>query len=799
MRKHVFCLGFFLGIHTGMVGQSAGCYDFFCVEMKKEAESNHNRQAESSGKQVIWKEMVKERTLYSSIYMSDDGQIRAVYSKRPLNYYNENHELVPISDQMIEEGNRWIARQQPYPVAFYKEGSVSLHITGKDSIVIGRHIYIDQQKGHVYPEYEQNRAVARDVVPGIDKQWIFRENGVKYNYVIKNSITVSSSTQDLIIAEEIFLPSGYILKENTVCGRATSQGWEGDLIVLNAKGENVATFHAPFCYDANKQPGIASYRYQKRENAYRIEIVVPYTWLSDPARVFPVVIDPLVIGPTAQWTGGYIPSCIMPSMYADSIQVTIPAGVTITGFYVTSSFYADPFTGAVMSQGAMKFSTSCASSQTFTVSGPNGNLPGTAYLDSFDLRNPLTCCFSESCSPQTFYLRMHLGRTGPGTGCNSTYIRHDPFTTQWPFKAVIYGRTVESYAGQWVTSPTPLCANTCTVEATAYVRYGVAPYTFSHPWTTTVVTQGVNIGCASGATNYQFTLTIPDCPKYCDESYTSLTIPPPVIKDACNNVVSGIASITRPVKIAPNVTAIYDSVICAGDTNKIEIFSCVPQANIYWYGNNSGGTGNITDIAVNAGTEVATLTYGAYAEVNGCYSDTIALPLQIHPLPAASFAFSPDPGIIHMPVTFTDQSLTYAGSPLVWVWSFGDGDSALLPNPEHTYQQPDTYRVCLSIVTDEGCKDTSCREVAVIPAEIIAPNVITPNGDGLNDYLVFRFLEYYPDNELLIYNRWGTLIYKTQHYKNDWEGSRYSDGTYYYVLRVNTLNKVYSGFFELLH
>lgn len=73
-------------------------------------------------------------------------------------------------------------------------------------------------------------------------------------------------------------------------------------------------------------------------------------------------------------------------------------------------------------------------------------------------------------------------------------------------------------------------------------------------------------------------------------------------------------------------------------------------------------------------------------------------------------------------------------------------------------------------------------------------NAITPNGDGLNEQLVFDELlvnpEQYPDNELIIFNRWGDIIYQARPYNNTWDGTNDTgnnlpEGTYYYILRLN--------------
>ena len=64
------------------------------------------------------------------------------------------------------------------------------------------------------------------------------------------------------------------------------------------------------------------------------------------------------------------------------------------------------------------------------------------------------------------------------------------------------------------------------------------------------------------------------------------------------------------------------------------------------------------------------------------------------------------------------------------------------------------------------------------------PNVFTPNNDGKNDLLVFKNLNQYPENELIIYNRWGKKIYQQSPYLNDWNGDNQKDGTYYYIVKI---------------
>lgn len=84
-------------------------------------------------------------------------------------------------------------------------------------------------------------------------------------------------------------------------------------------------------------------------------------------------------------------------------------------------------------------------------------------------------------------------------------------------------------------------------------------------------------------------------------------------------------------------------------------------------------------------------------------------------------------------------------------------------------------------------------------------NLVTPNGDGIHDFLKVENIEFYPDNELSIFNRWGDQLFSINGYDNvdsvfkginNKTNSFLSDGTYYYVINDGK-GKRYSGFFEL--
>lgn len=86
-------------------------------------------------------------------------------------------------------------------------------------------------------------------------------------------------------------------------------------------------------------------------------------------------------------------------------------------------------------------------------------------------------------------------------------------------------------------------------------------------------------------------------------------------------------------------------------------------------------------------------------------------------------------------------------------------------------------------------------------SDLFIPNVFTPNGDGKNDALTITGLERYPENELSIFNRWGSSVLEKKPYKNDWDGSQLTEGTYFYLLKVKMANntwEVYKGFITII-
>lgn len=117
------------------------------------------------------------------------------------------------------------------------------------------------------------------------------------------------------------------------------------------------------------------------------------------------------------------------------------------------------------------------------------------------------------------------------------------------------------------------------------------------------------------------------------------------------------------------------------------------------------------------------------------------------------------------------------------LYSFLWSDGSALPYTHIGNLPPGLYNL---FVTVTGCDQLSdSTQLEVIGCELTIPNVITPNGDGANDYFSINELMYYPQSIFQVYNRWGTKVYESSDYQNDWNGGNLADGSYFFVLKVN--------------
>jgi gliding motility-associated-like protein len=107
--------------------------------------------------------------------------------------------------------------------------------------------------------------------------------------------------------------------------------------------------------------------------------------------------------------------------------------------------------------------------------------------------------------------------------------------------------------------------------------------------------------------------------------------------------------------------------------------------------------------------------------------------------------------------------------------------------------------VIVKALTPDACEESEISYSEPCAALVFPPNVFTPNNDGINDVFFIGSLDLFPGSSVTIFDRWGTTVYESSDYKNDWDGGDVPEGTYYYVVNVTDPSEsVYKGLVTLL-
>ena len=195
---------------------------------------------------------------------------------------------------------------------------------------------------------------------------------------------------------------------------------------------------------------------------------------------------------------------------------------------------------------------------------------------------------------------------------------------------------------------------------------------------------------------------------------------------------------------------------------------------------------------------------------DGCIdSTTFTGLLNVDPVPQANFSYSPNPVLMfNTQVNFTN--LSFNGSTYEWYFEDGDPATSVAENPDVMF--PDglegEYDVTLITTSALGCSDTITLPLVVLPEVLIyAPNAFTPDGDEHNQNWRIHIvgIDTY-DFELLLFNRWGELIWENRDPEAGWDGTHKGQkcpvGIYTWVVRAGDLlndgQYTYNGHVNLL-
>lgn len=190
------------------------------------------------------------------------------------------------------------------------------------------------------------------------------------------------------------------------------------------------------------------------------------------------------------------------------------------------------------------------------------------------------------------------------------------------------------------------------------------------------------------------------------------------------------------------------------------------------------------------GTFVAPGCYDVTLEVTsdeGCYgSSTVSSAICVEEDPIPGFYWQPaQPSLVDPTVTIFDISQ----GGISYSYTFDGQGSSTQQNPTHTFtgiEQETDVTVCQTVTSDAGCSATVCEDITIYEEIIFyVPNIFTPDGDLFNETFAPVFtsgIDIY-DFHMIIFNRWGEIVFESYNKDAGWdghygEGGLVKDGTY---------------------
>ncbi|MAC94148.1 MAG: hypothetical protein CMC96_01470 [Flavobacteriales bacterium] len=271
------------------------------------------------------------------------------------------------------------------------------------------------------------------------------------------------------------------------------------------------------------------------------------------------------------------------------------------------------------------------------------------------------------------------------------------------------------------------------------------------------------------------------------------------ITDICNNSIndSAVVQVSEPPQINLN-----DTLVQGCEDLSVSFSNRTPNGYTYeWiFGNGESSTeAEPTHIYTepglyNVGLKVTT--------PQGCESISDAnYQVRVLNAPEAEIFANPTSADIKNPIIDFYGNF---GDAVSWEWFFGDGrDSSNVNNITYTYADTGTYRVKLFETGSNGCIDSAFVNIRINPNyDIKIPNVFIPNTGGSNggtynpnnpdNSVFFPYMEYVEDYHLMIFNRWGELVFESKDINIGWDG--YYKGklaqadVYVYKIEVQFIN-----------
>ncbi|UPT66070.1 MAG: hypothetical protein M0D57_16475 [Sphingobacteriales bacterium JAD_PAG50586_3] len=659
-------------------------------------------------------ELVDRRTEYSRYYVTNGTNGSEFYQEQgysPLNYKDAQGYWRAI-DPRLKPANQphlYTAAAQDLPVTLdaglgyttINRGGATIKFNNKLELIVvdnGVELSYGYANWENYVVGDEGTKVT-NAWPGIDIELRIFEGKVKSSFIIKNQLNLGNGR--LIIRDHLELPENYSFGNITV-GEPLSDAFA----IRTEDGVDAFYFGKAYGWDAAQSANVQNFDYRLSGQNY-LDIEVPFTWLNEPGRQYPVTIDPLVSGtgtlPQASILGsGYNATCWAGGC-SYNLTVPVPANAAVTDVlwnfnYITAG-------GCVMSAGALDLRVgACRSPSNPTLFWTcNANNPGTCNGNNISVVSDFASCLpNPQCASYNLPFTMNFYRcAGPEINpCGNLCIGS---ATAWSM--TVQGRTVQTVN---VSGNQIICLGQ-SVNLTGQGQYGVPPY--SIVW---------NPGGISGSP--------------ISVSPTLTTVYTITVTDACGQTATQNVTVNVTNVVNPGFT-VTPAVVCPGTTVTLTGLGNGGTPSYDWL------TPGATPTTVN-NLKIATVTYANFGtynvtlnyNVNGCFAPVVQQ-VVVNPVvvPTATISVNPTmPVCANTPLTFS-AVLTNGGTNPIYSWKLnGAPVGAGATYSTSTYNNGDV--VTLDIVSNANCAQpasVSSNAITIQVSPVVVPSVtITANPAG---------------------------------------------------------------------
>ena len=250
-----------------------------------------------------------------------------------------------------------------------------------------------------------------------------------------------------------------------------------------------------------------------------------------------------------------------------------------------------------------------------------------------------------------------------------------------------------------------------------------------------------------------------------------------VIGTAANTCIAkdSISVTVFPDATKPTVTQNFYS-YCDEDAIEDIVISGL-SGIVTWYNNSALNTPIATGTPFTPNNSLGISTYYVTEVLGTCESDAELISVSINPLPTVDAGTG---GTIDANGNLQLQATETGATTIQWTPTEFVSDDAVL-NPIVNAKEP-TYFV-ITVTSDSGC---IASDSVYLDLNQIISNFLSPNNDNQNDTWEVRPLSSISNCTVMIFDGFGSVVFETNSYQNDWagekDGNQMPEGVYYYLI-----------------